>query len=59
VGNPLSPTQIATGRVGPLTGLLSLLDFDVVAEVEPFETTAWTMHLDIGRVANRELRRDR
>ena len=34
VGNPLRLTQIATGLVVPFTGLLSLLDFDVVTEVE-------------------------
>ena len=35
----------------PLTGLLSLLDFDVVPEVEPFQTAAQPMHLDVGRAA--------
>jgi hypothetical protein len=43
VGNPLRLTQIATGLVVPLTGLLSLLDFDHTA-------TRFT-HLQIGRVA--------
>src|SRR5262245_32930367 len=51
VGNPLRPTQVATSRVVPLTGLLSLLDFDVVTEVEPFQSPARTMHVNIGRVA--------
>jgi hypothetical protein len=51
VGNPLRLTQIATGLVVPLTGLLSLLDFDLVTEVEPFHTVTRTTHLKIGRVA--------
>ena len=45
------PTQVATGRVVPLTGLLSLLDLVVVAEVEPLQTSARITHLEIGRVA--------
>jgi hypothetical protein len=35
----------------PLTGLLSLLDLVVVAEVEPLQTSARITHLEIGRVA--------
>jgi exosortase/archaeosortase len=35
----------------PLTGLLSLLDFDVQSQVEPFQATAWTVHIKVGRVA--------
>ena len=36
----------------PLTGMLSLLDLVVVAEVEPLQTSARITHLDeIGRVA--------
>src|SRR5262252_1120423 len=49
--NLLRPTQVATGRVVPLTGLLSLLDLVVVAEVEPLQTSARVTHLEIGRVA--------
>ena len=49
--NLLRPTQVATGRVVPLTGLLSLLDLVVVAEVEPLQTFARITHLEIGRMA--------
>ena len=35
----------------PLTGPLSLLDFDVVSEVEPFQTTTRITRLDMGWVA--------
>src|SRR5499427_8889575 len=49
--NRLRPTQVATGLVVPLTGLLSLLDLVVVAEVEPLQTSARITHLEIGRVA--------
>jgi hypothetical protein len=49
--NLLRPAQVATGRVMPLTGLLSLLDLVVVAEVEPLQTSARITHLEIGRVA--------
>src|SRR6516162_5978638 len=49
--NLLRTTQIATGRIVPLTGLLSLLDLVVVAEVEPLQTSARITHLEIGRVA--------
>src|SRR5215472_7302700 len=49
--NFLRPAQVATGRVVPLAGLLRLLDFDVITEVEPFEITAPITHLDVGRVA--------
>jgi xanthine dehydrogenase molybdopterin-binding subunit B len=35
----------------PLTGLLSLFDFGVVTEVQPFQTTARTTRLDIGWIA--------
>src|SRR5215471_15925011 len=49
--NRLRPTQVATGLVVPLTGLLSLLDLVVVAEVEPLQTSARITHLKIGRVA--------
>src|SRR5262245_5629829 len=35
----------------PLTGLLSLLDLVVVAEVEPLQTSTRITHLEIGRVA--------
>ena len=49
--NPLRLTHVATGRVVPLAGLLGLLRLDVESEVEPFQTTARTTHLDIGRVA--------
>src|SRR6516165_3389576 len=51
VGNLLCLAQVATGRVVPFTGLLSLLDFDVESEVEPFQTAARTLHLKVGRVA--------
>src|SRR6516225_11109905 len=50
-GNLLRPTQIATCPVVPLTGPLSLLDFGVVPEVEPFQTTTRTNHLEVGWVA--------
>src|SRR5262249_21816176 len=43
--------QVAAGRVMPLAGLLGLLDFGVVPEVEPFQIAARSMHLKIGRVA--------
>ena len=33
------------------TGFLSLLDFDVIPEVEPFQTTAPTTQFNVGRVA--------
>src|SRR5262249_40854548 len=36
--NLLRPSQVATGRIVPLTGLLGLLDLVVVAEVEPLQT---------------------
>ena len=49
--NLLRPAQVATGRVVPLTGPLSLLEFDVVSEVEPSEITAPITHLNVGRVA--------
>jgi hypothetical protein len=49
--NLLRLAQVATGRVVPLTGPLSLLDFDVQSEVEPFQTTAWTVHIKVSRVA--------
>jgi hypothetical protein len=49
--NPFRLTQIATGPVVPLTGLLSLFDFGVVTEVQPFQTTARTTRLDIGWIA--------
>src|SRR5262249_2713536 len=49
--NLLRLTQVATGRVVPLTGLLSLFDLVVVAEVEPLQTSARITHLEIGRVA--------
>jgi hypothetical protein len=49
--NRLRPTQVATGLVVPLTGLLSLRDLVVVAEVEPLQTSARITHLEIGRVA--------
>jgi hypothetical protein len=42
---------VATGRVVPLTGLLSLLYLVVVAEVEPLQTPARITHLEIGRMA--------
>jgi hypothetical protein len=35
----------------PLTGPLSLLDLDIVSEVEPFQTTTRTTDLDVGWVA--------
>ena len=35
----------------PFTGLPSLLNFEVQSEVEPFLTTAPTMHLKRGSVA--------
>ena len=35
----------------PLTGMLSLLDLVVVAEVEPLQTSARITHLEIGRAA--------
>jgi hypothetical protein len=47
----LRPAQVATGRIVPLARLPSLLDFDVETEVEPFQTAAWHMHLDVGRAA--------
>src|SRR5262245_35128399 len=49
--NLLRTTQVATGRIVPLTSLLSLLDLVVVAEVEPLQTSARITHLEIGRVA--------
>jgi len=49
--NLLRLTQVATGRVVPLTGLLSLLDLVIVAEVEPLQTFARITYLEIGRVA--------
>ena len=49
--NLLRPTKIATGPIVPLTGPLSLLDFGVVSEVEPFQTTTRTTHLEVGWVA--------
>jgi hypothetical protein len=49
--NLLRFTQIATARVVLFTGFLSFLDFDVVSEVEPFQTAARTTHLNIGWVA--------
>ena len=48
--NLLRPTQIATGPVVPLTGPPRLLDFGVVSEVEPFQTTTRTTHLEVGWV---------
>src|SRR5215471_2039379 len=44
--NRLRPTQVATCLVVPLTGLLSLLDLVVVAEVEPLQTSVRITHLD-------------
>ena len=49
--NLLRFTQVATRRVVPFTGLLSLLNFDVVSEGEPFQTTARTAQLNVGQVA--------
>src|SRR5262249_58564245 len=49
--NLLRPSQVATGRIVPLTGLLGLLDLVVVAEVEPLQTSGRITHLDIGREA--------
>jgi hypothetical protein len=34
----------------PFTGLLTLLDFDIESEIEPFETVARTVQLKVGRV---------
>jgi hypothetical protein len=49
--NGFRPTQVATGRIVPLTGLLSLLDLVVVAEIEPLQTSILTTDLKIGRMA--------
>src|SRR6516164_2086365 len=49
--NLLRPTQVATCLIVPLTGLLSLLDLVVVAEVEPLQTSVRITHLEIGRAA--------
>src|ERR1700732_1360647 len=49
--NPLRLTQVATGPVVPLTSLLSLFEFDVGSQVQPFQTAARTAHLDVGWVA--------
>ena len=35
----------------PLTSLLSLFEFDVGSQVQPFQTAARTAHLDVGWVA--------
>ena len=35
----------------PLTSLLSLFEFDVRSQVQPFQTAARTAHLDVGWVA--------
>jgi hypothetical protein len=43
--NPLRLTQVATGPVVPLTSLLSLFEFDVGSQVQPFQTEARTAHL--------------
>src|ERR1700730_2230947 len=49
--NPLRLTQVATGPVVPLTSLLSLFEFDVGSQVQPFQTAARTADLDVGWVA--------
>src|SRR5262249_7509220 len=51
--NLLRTTQVATGRIVPLTGLLSLPDLGVVAGVEPLQTSARITPLD-----GDDLRRD-
>src|SRR5271166_520580 len=43
--NPLRLTQVATGPVVLLTSLLSLFEFDVGSQVQPFQTAARTAHL--------------
>src|ERR1700721_4264441 len=49
--NPPRLTKVATGPVVPLTSLLSLFEFDVGSQVQPFQTAARTAHLDVGWVA--------
>src|SRR5260370_2789044 len=49
--NPLRRTQVATGPVVSFTSLLSLFEFDVGSQVQPFQTAARTAHLDVGWVA--------
>src|SRR6202035_1692924 len=49
--NPLRLTQVATGPVVPLTSLLSLFEFDVGSQVQPFQTATRTAHLDVGWAA--------
>src|SRR3984893_2543762 len=49
--NPLRLTQVATGPAVPPTSLLSLFEFDVGSQVQPFQTAARTAHLDVGWVA--------
>src|SRR5260370_4577978 len=49
--NPLRLTQVATGPVVPLTSLLSLFEFDVGSQVQPFQTAPRTAHLEVGCVA--------
>ena len=49
--NLLRFAQVATGHVVLFTGRPSLLDFEVVSEVELFQTTVPTAHLNVGRVA--------
>jgi hypothetical protein len=50
VGNLLRLAQVATCRVVPFTGLLSLLDLDVEPEVVPFQVAARAVHLKVGSV---------
>jgi hypothetical protein len=50
VGNLLRLAQVAAGVVVPFTGLLSLLDFDVQSQVEPFQAAARTMHFKRGKI---------
>src|ERR1700738_5107004 len=49
--NPLRLTQVTTGPVVPLTSLLSLFEFHVGSQVQPFQTAVRTAHLDVGWVA--------
>jgi len=50
-GDLLRPTQIATGPVVPLAGVLGLFHFGVVPEVKSFQPTTRITRLDAGWVA--------